>query len=237
MQLRYTLFVLLIVINVSQSAFAEEGLHYNVGNAVLRIPVPDGFKDTFSSNKELYTIRIASTPAGRRLLAFLVTEKELKTYQNGRETYFNENITIQTQANELVVTSKKSFADLRKQVRTQLNTMTAAAVSKAPDSAAALSQEISRQLGSNVKLNLGEVVQLGVFKESDTSISFAFISTVQSQSIAGDDVETAVTAQTIALVKSKLLWLLTRLPYRGKADIARAQELSQTLLTKIIAAN
>jgi hypothetical protein len=215
-----------------RAADAQAPVQIHVGGAAIFIPVPRGFADA-SNNAELFAMGKAFTPRHRRLLAFFVQEQDLHAARNGKELDLQQVCDVQTAtADEHKTFSEAGFAKVKEQVRAQFR-----------DTAQSISgrttrlEELLKQLDDQARLDVKSVVPVGVVEESPYSITVLFIANSQLHLAGGVADDTNISAITVAAVKGKPVWLITRRTLRHKGDIEIASAAAREWIAAVQAAN
>ena len=214
------------------AAKAQAPVEVRVGGAVIVIPIPSGFADS-SSNAELFAMGQAFTPRHRRLLAFFVQEEDLQAAHSGKELDLHQVLDVQTApAEEHRAFSEAGFAKIKEQVKAQFRDIEPSIAGRTTRL-----EELLRQLDDRARLEGKGVLPVGIVEESPYSITALFVSTSQLQLAAGVADDTNISAVTVAAVKGKILWLITRRTLRQKSDIEVASTAAKTWIAAVQGAN
>ena len=214
-----------------RAAEAQPPIEVQVGGSAIRIPAPKGFADA-SKSPELLTVGKMFTPRHRRLLAFFVHEQDLQAAQSGQEPDLHQTSDVQTSlADEHKLFSEAGFAKVKEQVKTQHR--------EAARSSGGTTrfEEVLRQLDNQARLELKGVVPVGVIEESPYSITVLFVARSQLRASGGVADDTNISAVTVAAIKGKPVWLITRRTLREKGDIDIASASAKEWIVAVQAAN
>jgi hypothetical protein len=201
---------------------AERTVPADVAGVRVSLPVPAGFADAATAAPQLKGVmdNVIPAPMGRRLAIF-VSEADVATFKAGRgaalDRYFMVYLSRTLEPMRLDAGEFKDIRDLfRNQQAALLKALQPKTQAVMNDSARTLRDKYGYLIQS---LSVGEMVPLGVFHESDTSVSMGMLSKLKTV-IAGKAVETPqMSSTTAALVKTKVVGMSVHATYGSPADI------------------
>lgn len=197
-----------------EGIYAQAPIEVYVGGVPILISVPNGYVDS-SKNADLFAIRKIFTPRHRRLLAFFVAAHDLQAAESGKEPDLRQTFDVQTSAaDENKVFSEAGFTKVKEQVRAQFRDMTQSISSRTTRL-----EELLKQLDNQARLEVKGVEPIGVIEESPYSITVLFVTQSQIQITAGVGDDTNISAITVAAIKGKPIWFITRRTLKEKGDI------------------
>lgn len=233
-----SLLVVLATLFPFGSASAQGAIPYSssievaVGGSRISIPIPSGFADA-SRNADLSAVGEALTPRHRRLLGFFVEERDLKAAASGKEVDLRQTFAVQTSiADERKTISEDGFAKVKEQAKAEFR--------NAPQSIPGRPtrfEELLKQLDKQARLDVKGVVPVGVIEESTHSITVLFVARSQVRAGGGVADDTNISAITIAAVKGKPVWLITRRTLQVKSDIEVASASARGWIAAVRAVN
>ena len=100
-----------------------------------------------------------------------------------------------------------------------------------------VSQDLNRQSGSSIKLEVGDVVPLGVTSETESMSILGYLSRVSLRQAGSDDSLALVNMSAVVLVKAKVLFLYTYSIFRGREDIEWAKRAARGWADQVLLAN
>ena len=229
---RVVLLLMVVAALAPTSAAAQAAVEVRIGGAAITIPIPIGFADS-SGNAELFAMGNAFTPRHRRLLAFFVQEQDLEAARSGKELDLYQVLDVQTApAEEHRAFSESGFAKVKEQVKAQFRDIEPTIAGRTTRF-----EELLRQLDDRARLDVKGVEPVGIIEESPYSITALFVSKSQLQLAGGVADDTNISAVTVAAVKGKILWLITRRTLRQKGDIEIASAAAKAWIAAVQGAN
>ena len=220
-----------------QALRSESKVLVQVGGLSIVIPIPKGFVDS-STSANLSAIGYALTPQRRRLLAFLVSTEDLRATNAGKEPELNQTFAVQTApVDEDKTFSVETFKRVKQQVRVQMEKMAQSAPDSSTTRLAELLREQAKQTGEPAQLEIDGIVYLGIVEESEYSITGAFVTTAQIQMASSVVKGTNISAITVAAIRGKPVWLITRRALQKEEDIRTNNEYANAWVSLIRAEN
>lgn len=210
----------------------------SVGGVSLRIPVPKGFVDPATAAPELRALGEQFTPPTNRLLVNFVRSSDLRRFVDRRDADLDQYLLVQTARraeNQLI--SKADFSKLKTAMRQQQGDIMARMGPKLKDLLAQVSKEESRKSGTALSLQIGEVVPLGIFAETDSSLIFGYLSRVSLRGGALEHASTMVNVASLIAPKSKVVFLYIYTTFQSPKDIEWAKKVGQEWTAQVLAAN
>lgn len=207
-----------------------------IGNSPITIPPPKGFYELGNLAPNVRGVFEATTPEINKLLAVFMTwddmEKARRDQNPAKERYaiiqFNKKA-----ENENLSDSK--FSDYVKAIRN--NYAKSMNVDLAQSEATRSSTSVSRKSGNLMKINVGDVVNLGEFTESPNHVGF--LSVIKFQSVQPGKTNEYLMAFTFTLVhvNKKPLFLYFYTKYRSDEDLEWVRSASQNWVNDILSQN
>jgi hypothetical protein len=208
----------------------------NIGGTMLSLPVPAGFVQVPPGHM-LATFGERITAPGNRLLGYFVLENDLKRFGRS-ETGFERYFMVQTnQAVEGRVIPPEDFVQLRNLLRTQQAELLKRLAPKTAEIARDIGQNLTRDVGMQVQLQIGEIVPLGIYEEAADHITFGTMSKVQAQVAGRDSAGTVLCVSTVARARGKLVFFYTYALYKGPADVEWAKQQARNWTTQFARLN
>lgn len=211
--------VLIVVAN--SAAYAADSVKVLVGDKVLLLPIPAGFVDPKDTAPVLHSRAERLTPPQMKLLAVYVAESDISAARTGTvpkfESYFMAQV-LRGKEGETV--DLKAFAAVKSQVRG------APKVEDQKQVRAEVQRHISsaaREIGSSSKhaelaLKIGESRQLGIFNETERSLSMLVVSDVEGANGARKYAAVMAQATSFVLLRGKVILFTAYKKIEGDAD-------------------
>jgi len=118
---------------------------------------------------------------------------------------------------------KRTFADIRRDVRKALDGMKAKIDAEMQKLAKEGNQKLENDFGVNAALNISDTVMLGVFEESNAALGFTMAMKVGVSTDKGRDESRSVVACLMVPVNGRLVYLYSTGPFASKADQERVE--------------
>ena len=214
------LIAVLAVLLVLSPAQAQTTLEASVGGASLLLPVPDGFTEPSISAPILRTNAEAITAPPMRLIAVFVDEEDRRAVERGTPPSFRRYFMVQVlRARESETLDESSFLNVKSQV-TGLNREAFMRVSdelrKHVDSAA---MKIGTEAGvGELALDIGRPRQLGLFHETDSSVSTMLVTRASASTSTRTIERTVAQATSTILLKGKVVFFTAYSEVNGGSD-------------------
>jgi len=238
-----TLVFTLFVTTLAGALFAQnpqraEPAIVSVGEVSLFIPAPDGFRNPSPSAPQLRRGAELTTPPGNRFLVNFVQEEDLRETLNGKEIRFDRYFLAQTlreaenqpvseqEFEKLRMTLWQRDADNLKALGPRINQLMEQAL-----------QDLIRKSGSTIKLEIGDVVPLGVTSETESMSILGYLSRKSLRQAGTEDSLALVNMSAVVLVKAKVLFLYTYSIFRGPEDIEWAKQAARGWADQVLLAN
>ena len=210
----------------------------SVGGTPIALPVPRGFAEVPASLPELMRLGEQITPPANRLLAHLVTPEDMKVLAQRKSASFDRYFLVQTARQfEGRAMSQQEFAEVRALMKTQQAELFSKLGPKMAEFARDIEKNLSRESGRALKLNLGDIVPLGVYGDSASSITFGAMVMVRLREGAEIDERTVINVSSIVLVRSKLLFLYTYARLVDGKDVEWARRTALSWTSDVLARN
>ena len=210
----------------------------SVGEVSLFIPAPDGFRNPSPSAPHLRQSAELTTPPGNRFLVNFVQEEDLRETLDGKNVTFSRYFLAQTlreaenqsvpeqEFEKLRVTLWQRDAEHLKTLGPRINQLMEQA-----------SKDLSRKTGSSIKLEIGDVVPLGVISETESMSILGYLSRISLRQAGSEDSLALVNMSAVVLVKAKVLFLYTYSIFRGPEDIEWAKQAARGWAEQVLLAN
>jgi hypothetical protein len=216
----------------------ERTVQIAVGGVLLVVPIPQGFASA-AHDKQLMAEGEAATPHNRRLLAFFLPSSDIEARPRGKEPEFRFSYSMQTNPKDEVKTfSAETFLKVKAQVRNAFEAMpTEIRAGRRPEKLDETLREHARETGELIRVDIQSVVPLGEVEESETSITAAFLTNTKVRTSFGSNDVAYISAITVAAVKGKPIWLVTRAKLENDADIELTRVSAKDWIRSIQASN
>jgi len=215
------------------AALAQPGfVGVPVGEATVLISYPRGFTLVDSSH-DLQRIAEESIPPSNRLVAYFARRSDLRARSQGKLASFNRYFLVQTLRKiEDQSFSAADFARLRGIAKNQQSEALAKLEPRLAELSHDLEKHRSADAGTLPRLQVGDIVPLGIYQDSESCVSFGAMSRAQS----ADD-RTVLNVTSIVTVKGKVLFLYTYASVAGRKDVEWAKHASATWSNDVVALN
>jgi hypothetical protein len=197
-----------------------------LGGAEFSIPVPDGFVRVDGIHAGVDQALQASVPAGNVLLACFGAMEELPSVRQGQPP---AGRTLSLQTLRSVPSAGMTLAEFQ-QVKQSIHTEMDQLIARHQDQLRALEKQegerMSQQWKEPAEYKIVNVAPLGVFDESEHSISFSLLSTRQIRMQgrpAPLEFQVAISASTL-LLEGKVLYAYCVSPYQSPEDLRWTRE-------------
>lgn len=207
-----------------------------IGGVMLALPVPAGFTQV-PQDHPLAKFGERITAPGNRLLAYFVTDADLRGFgraEHGFERYFMAQTNIAVEERIIPATE---FAQLKTLLRTQQAELLKRLAPKTAEIARGIGENLSRDTGAQVELQIGEIVPLGIYDEGADHVTFGTMSKVQAQVAGKGTSGTILCVSTVARVRGKLVFFYTYASYKGPSDLEWGKQVSKTWTTQFLTLN
>lgn len=217
--------LLLLVMYAHQSMADTQNVTIDLGDRPVSIPAPEGFYEISQLSPKTRKLAEAVTLPDSRLLAVYVSESPK----------FEKYIVLQTSRRlEQLDVSEVQFSQLVAQVKQDaLAKMIKEEVGPLVDDAAG---KLSKEYGFPLKLEVGELVSLGVFMEKTDAVGFAVLQKNRVSANGQLDYLT-VGGAAIMRVKGKILRAHVNSDYKSPKDAEWARSTLSTWVDQILATN
>ena len=210
----------------------------SIGEVSLFIPAPDGFRDPSPSAPHLRQGAELTTPPGNRFLVNFVQEEDLRETVNGKNVAFNRYFLAQTlRGAENQSVPEAEFEKLRMRLWQRDAENLKALGPRINQLMEQTSQDLSRKTGSSIKLEIGDVVPLGVTSETESMSILGYLSRISLHQAGTEESLALVNMSAVVLVKAKVLFLYTYSVYRGPEDIEWAKHAARAWADQVLLAN
>jgi hypothetical protein len=210
----------------------------SVGGTPIALPIPRGFAEVPASLPELVRLGEQITPPGNRLLAHLVAPEDMKVLARQGSARFDRYFLVQTSRQvEGRAISQQEFAEVRALMKTQQAELFRKLGPKTAEFSRDIEKNLSRESGRALKLNLGDIVPLGVYADAASFITFGAMVRVRVQEGAEVDERTVVNVSSIILARSKLLFLYIYARFRDGRDVEWARKTALSWTSEVLARN
>ena len=241
--MRRTLLFALLLAAQANTPFAQDPqgtgpVVVSIGEVSLFIPAPDGFRDPSLPAPHLRQGAELATPPGNRFLVNFVQEEELRETLNGKNITLSRYFLAQTlRGTENQSVTELEFEKLRMTLWQRDAENLKALGPRINQLMEQVSQDLNRQSGSSIKLEVGDVVPLGVTSETESMSVLGYLSRVSLRQAGSDDSLALVNMSAVVLVKAKVLFLYTYSIFRGREDIEWAKRAARGWADQVLLVN
>jgi hypothetical protein len=240
--MRMLVFMLLLTTQAgalfAQSPRQAEPAVVSVGEVSLFIPAPNGFRDPSPSAPHLRRGAELATPPGNRFLVNFVQEEALRETLDGKNVTFNRYFLAQTlRGAENQSVPEQEFEKLRMTLWQRDAENLKALGPRINQLMEQTSQDLSRKSGGSIKLEIGDVVPLGVRSETESMSILGYLSRVSLRQAGTEESLALVNMSAVVLVKAKVLFLYTYSIFRGPEDIEWAKQAARGWADQVLLAN
>lgn len=222
-RLRRLACVLLASLVLPLAPLAQPGPQHplQVGGTVLMVPVPAGFVAAGPRAPALTQLGQTLAPPGNRHLEIFVTPEAAATAAAGGQPelqrYFIMQTLRQVEGQQL---SAADFAAVRDTIRQQHRTLLAQLDPQIQQHLADAAGRLSAQAEQPLKLKAGQILPLGLFNDTDSTISLAAATVYQVQQ--GEQVVQVPTAMALTTLvrRGRLMYFYAYSQHRSEADVA-----------------
>lgn len=229
--------VLLLVMYAHQSMADTQNVTIDLGDRPVSIPAPAGFYEISQLSPKTRKLAEAVTLPDSRLLAVYVSEDDLGRIMRDESPKFGRYMVLQASRSlEHLNVSDALFSQLVAQVKQQQDTLakkTKEEVGPLLDDSAG---KLSKEYGFPLKLEVGELVSLGVFMEKSDAVGFAMLQNNRVSANGQFDYLT-VGGAAIMRVKGKILRAHVNSDYKSPKDAEWARSTLSTWVDQILATN
>jgi len=210
----------------------------SIGEVSLFIPAPDGFRNPSPSAPQLRRSAELTTPPGNRFLVNFVQENDLRETLSGNVVRFNRYFLVQTlREAENQSVSEQEFDNFRMALWQRDAEHLKSLGPRINQLAEQTSKELSRKSGSSIKLEVGDVVPLGITSETESMSILGYLSRLSLRQAGIEESLTLVNMSAVVLVKEKVLFLYTYSIFRGLEDIEWAKQAARRWADQVLLAN
>ncbi len=201
-----------------------------VAGASLALPVPAGFSEPSSEAPILRSRAELMTVPQMRLLAVFVDDSDLRAVQQGTTPNLKRYFMISVpRANEANSFDAYAFRAVKSEVTGQNQT----AANQAREVVKRHTDSVARTIGAQsgfpaLSLQIGELRQLGVFHESDSSISTLAVTKVSGADGIAEFSTTMAQATSVVLLNGKIVFLAVYTRVDNDADYLWLREQSES---------
>ncbi len=220
---------------ISEFAYA---VSVNIGVQKINIPSPTGFSEISSISPETVGMLQDMCPPSNRLLAVFLSQEDVGKIMRGDSAQFEQYMTVQSVKKiEGQSFAKYQFAELRKMLRTQYETLYEDQRDSIDTLMNSAGKSLSKRLDEKIDLKIGGVVPLGVDSESASSITMSQLAKY-NVSTTGQAIEYIVAGTiTALLVNGRVVYLNVYSIYEARSDLEWTRETSKKWIQKILSAN
>jgi len=221
------------------SAQAQTSLETRVGGSSLLLPIPDGFIEPSKSVPILRKNAEAITAPPMRLVAVFVDDEDRRAVEKGTPPSFRRYFLVQVlRAKEPDTLSETAFSDVKSQVAGPDRSGPVKVSDELRKHIESAGSKVGAEAGiGDLALKIGEPHQLGVFHETDSSVSTLMVTRV-SASTATQVIERVVAqATSTILLRGKVVFFAAYSEVRGSTDYEWLRKVSQAWVDSALLAN
>jgi hypothetical protein len=226
----------LFCLTASVPAQAPPSFHAaRVGPVEVQLPVPAGFSEATSLSPRLRELGETFTPPSNRLLAFYLSNGDLKLLANAEPPVMDRYFMIQTlRATERDVISLQDMTAAKNILRNQHKSTLARLQPLMDAHMAAASKKLGSQVGApELSIKAGEVLPLEIFDERSNSLSWVMLNKIAVNTGTLTREIPLVVAMTTMTMRGKLVYFFVYSHYNGQADIDWARAATMEWLASL----
>ena len=204
----------------------------------ITVPTYDGFVEISKISPDTVAMFEDMLPPTNRLHAVYATESDSGKLLKSQPPELKRYLIVQTaKALESVALGTRHFAELRKQIRTEYESLFDQNKSKIDELAKQASRKLSNRISDKVEMKVGEMLPMSVNSETAYHISLSSL-TKFSTSTAEDNTE-FISAGTMSMVllKGRVVYLNVFSIYNTIDDLKWTQRVAEKWTESTIRAN
>ncbi len=207
-----------------------------VGRESIDIPVPNGFSEVSDSYPAFYRVAESMTPPDNRLLAAFIPEDTVEKMTTDERMVVDKYILVQThRKSETLAITSRDFEAITARIRQdQERLANSGSIATLVENSA---QKLSEEFGRAIDIKYGQAVHFGIFAEDANYISSSNLVKFQISMNGATRQCLVANASNIARVKNRLIFVNVYSSYYSRSDLDWVQDLSKTVVGKIISAN
>lgn len=219
-----------LAICAAWAAYAAVPFDASVAGTSLSLPVPTGFSEPSSEAPILRSRAEQTTVPQMRLLAIYVDDSDLRAVQQGAVPNFRRYFMVSVlRGKEADTLDMRAF----RAVKSEVNGQSQSAVDHGREAARRQLDSAARTMGAQsgfpaLSLKIGESRQLGVFQETDSSISTLAVTKVAASNGVNELSATMAQATSLVLLKGKVVFLVAYSRLDSDADYSWLREQSES---------
>lgn len=227
---------LLVLTSVAQSQTTRPALF---ASGDIQLPIPQGYVEPGEVAPVLRKNAESLTAPAMRLLAVFVADADVQAVKAGVTPAFRRYFMVQVlRAGESAVLSKEAFADVKQQVAGLDRATADQAVEGVREHMDAAAKNIGTDAGLvDLKLTLGVPRQLGVFHETDASVSTLLVTRAAASNGNRNLVKDMALATSTVLLRGKVIFFAAYSQADTGEDYQWLRSVSQAWIESAIAAN
>jgi hypothetical protein len=228
--------LVLAVILLQGLGLDVRALEIEVGDRLIKLPLPDGFVELTPAISPYYEAMRAYIGPNNLRYATLITTNDAEALLRGEDIELERYMNVESEKGiSATSVSSVQFADYRHIVRSQIDDMYANVEEQLPEIVGKGNREISEEFNADLAVEVGGLVPFPIHLDTDNAMASSMFMTVGG-TVDGENIGADVLAATTLFlhVKDKLLFLYV---YGQESDIEWTREAAKRWSTDIVAAN
>lgn len=225
-------------INSFQRDPADLFTHITIGKTDLKIKTPNGFIETSSKSKELWSTAKSLDIGTSETKAHYITIEDYKAYSRSRNGNFERYFSIQT-PKSLVnnISSQKQFNDIRSSMSNMQNISMQNVESRLNEFTSKIGSEYSADIGNPFSLQIGQIVPVSVNVNTDNYISYTMLAQVSTSNENSNESNTLVMTSGLILIKGKVISVNYYKKLTQSADLNESRAFINNVVSSIFESN
>jgi hypothetical protein len=197
-----------------------------LGNGEVLLPVPDGFADPEVTPALMRKLMAEALPTTNRFIAVMLSQDFLDRRAAGEPVHLTRYLLVQTyRDSEQTGMDKAVFEQVKSMFRKQASEMLKNGQAIAQDGIDRLAKDVGKITGDKATaIKTGPMTSLGVFGETDNSISLATVQPLTTSDKNGSRTSNQVMALSVVLISGKPIGVSVYSQYDSPSDIVWAED-------------
>ncbi|MEZ5649441.1 MAG: hypothetical protein R3E87_02720 [Burkholderiaceae bacterium] len=242
MNLRYTVTHLIAAVAFTLAAGGgnaqeTEGV-FQVGDAAIRVPTPQGFSETSRRSKGLWELALSYAAGDARIIGHFVTEEDLVAFESGDAVTFKEFLFLQTPRRTMALTATQAQFDKLRSTTAALQADLARRIE--PRLAAELEKvfkALSSAEGVDIELRVGEVVPVSVDRNDARVLIFTMLGEAGVVERGSSTYQNMVATTAYCFVAGKVIILTVYRHFRSPRDLHLSRIFMNSWADTVLSAN
>lgn len=192
----------------------------SVGGTNLSFPNIQGFQEVLGRSAEFDRFMEKFVPADYRLLAFYMSDEDMDNMSREKNQAFRKYVIVQSLKKSIFLENPAVFSTIKQSFREEMSAQDGKPLPGVSDVMSGVSEYLDSQYSADMKMQIGQTNNMGVFTESNTHIGFLTLSNLGVETPDGrKDYPTAVATMAVNL-RGRLVFIYTYFSnYQALTDI------------------